>query len=104
MHSTFHREQCLCILKRDQSKVLCYNLYIYWHVKAFFFFLLKILKVLQRAILVEGFMMFQETWDALKKELEGDVLLGSIIWAGCDILENLFLANNGEEKILTSIR
>lgn len=26
-----------------------------------FFFLLKILKVLQRAILVEGFMMFQET-------------------------------------------
>lgn len=69
-----------------------------------FFFLLKILKVLQRAILVEGFMMFQEMWDALKKELEGDVLLGSIIWAGCNILENLFLANNGEEKILTSIR
>lgn len=46
--------------------------------------------------------MFKETQDALKKKIDGDVLFGSIVRAGCNILEKLFLAKNGKEKTLTT--
>lgn len=60
MHSTFSKKN-VCAYWRENKARLCATTYTFTGMSRRYFFLLKILKVLWRAVLLEGFMVFQET-------------------------------------------